>query len=268
MTQYSSTVSVSSAVLLPVLALLAGPAPVRANSLTVGGGAAMGGTGFGLRVTLDDPAMTAPNDAWVSIGPDKGMLGETSILGGFLLDVSGLTVGPGGLRFLRFYDQLGAGGERVVFFLEKVSSGSWQLGAWTWDDTMAQLVLAGQGALPGPCPPPAAPSTAPGGLSAGSSFACPETGPSPVLAIEFEWQAAATPGTGRLSVFARPIAPTQAFAQPTARRVAIDSTVVLHREDLDNASQSLSYMQLGVLAAEHPAQTFGDLSLDEIAVRR
>lgn len=222
--------------------LVLAPAMASANSLAATPEAALAGSGFGLRISLDDPEQAPRTDVWVAIGPDKGLRDETAIRGCFLIDPGGLTIGGASqLPFLRLLQNPGSDGERIVFLLEAGPDDTRRLAVWIRDDPSGRLVLAGKGALAGSGPEP------------GSSTSRPHA-----RQVEFEWGAASSPeaSDGYLRVYRR-------GTGPKAGRV-----LLFERTDLSNGSQTLNHLRVGVYASQHPAGTHGDLDLDEFALYR
>ncbi len=220
-----------------------GAAPLaEADSIRVMPTVALGGSRFGLELKLDDPASKEPNDAYVAIGHEKGLRGEASIEVGFTLDPSGLVAAHDGqsgrLSFLRLTGRPGQGGTGLVVFVEQTPENTWLIGAWSWDDPTNGFVLAGRAVLPF--------EPARGGVP-----------PALLPRIEVEW-ATASEQAGR------------AHGQLRLLAVAADGerALLLENADLNNASQLVSYVQLGVLAADHAPGVFGRLLLDNFEVNR
>ncbi len=222
---------------LALLMVLAA-ATSEGNSIQVTAGAALVGQ-FGLRITLDDPALTRPTEAWVSIGPDKGMVNETAIHGGFFIDPGNLTMSrtPGPqdqtehFCFLSFSQDTGPQGAKVILFLEPGPDGTWLIGARIMEDSNPRLVVAGRASLI-------------------------EYEPVVLTAIEFEWGAASAPGArdGYLRLF---------------QAVDTEKTLLFERTDLDNGAQTLNHLRIGVVdKSHHSPGTYGELLLDDIELYR
>lgn len=225
---------------LGLLAVAGAPPRAEANSVQVKPSAALDGSGFGLELKLDDPASQEAKDAYVAIGHEKGLQGEGSLVVGFTLDPRGLVAARNGqsglLSFLRLATRRGRGGARLVVFVEQTPQNAWLIGAWSWDDPTRGFVLAGRAPLP---------------------FAT--GGAAPVLPprIEVEWDAASEQaGRAHGSLRVLSVAPDG------------ERALLLERTDLRNASQLVSYVQLGVLATEHAPGVSGRLLVDSFEVNR
>lgn len=223
--------------------VVAGALPLaEANSIQVTPSAALGGSRFGLELKLDDPTSGRAKDAYVAIGHEKGLQGEASLEVGFTLDPGGLIAARNGqsgtLNFLRLGRRRGSSGAGLVVFIERTPQSTWLIGAWSWDDATNRFRLAGRAPLP---------------------FEPGAAGAPPVLLprIEIEW-AGASQQAGRGRGYLRVLS------------VASDGerALLLEDADLDNASQLVSYVQLGVVAADHAPGVSGRLLLDDFEVNR
>jgi hypothetical protein len=221
----------------------AGALPLaEANSIQVTPSAALGGSRFGLELKLDDLASHRAKDAYVAIGPEKGLRGESSLEVGFTLDPSGLVAARDGqsgtLSFLRLSRRRGWSGAGLVVFIEQAPQNTWLIGAWSWDDGTDGFVLAGRAPLP--FEP----------VTAGAPAAL-------LPRIEIEWATASEPA-GRARGYLRVLS------------VASDGerALLLENADLDNARQLVSYVQLGVVAADHAPGVSGRLLLDDFEINR
>lgn len=226
------------------LPLVLGGALVEANSVVVTPDAALGGSSFGLEVRLEDPAQTRPNDAWVAVGPDKGLDRETSVRGHFLIDLRRLELparprgdAPAHLCFLGLSQGEDWATARVILFVERVSRRSWVIGARLWDDGLQRYVTAGRAELARPRSRR---------RSSGSS----------VVQLEFAWRAATRPGTrdGQFRL---------------TRTVDGEPEILFERTDLDNGAQTLSHLRAGVVNSRHQREgTRGVLYLDDFSLSR
>lgn len=221
----------------------AGALPLaEADSIRVMPTVALGGSRFGLELKLDDPASKAATDAYVAIGHEKGLQGEASLEVGFTLDPSGLVAARDGqagrLSFLRLTGRPGQGGAELVVFVEQTPQNTWLIGAWSWDDLTDGFVLAGRAPLP---------------------FEPARGGAPPALLprIEIEWATASEPA-GRAHGYLRVLS----VASDGERALLLENT------DLNNASQLVNGVQLGVLAADHAPGVSGRLLLDNFEVNR
>lgn len=220
------------------------------NSIQVTPDAALGGSRFGLEITLDDPARVPSTSAWVAVGPDKGLEDETAVSGSFLIDPADVTMSEDGARnhieVLSFFQDLGPSGIRIAFFLQRGRGGRWLLGAWVRDDAEGRLVLAGRGTLA------AGPAEAPG----------PDSGNRrqrrrAATRIDFEWVAASAPDAadGHLRVFRTEPGGEKAF--------------LFERTGLDNGTQTLNHLRVGVVNRQHHfSGTSGRLYLDDFVLSR
>lgn len=198
--------------------------------------AALDGSHFGLELRLDDPASGRRARAFVAIGPEKGVRNETTLEVGFTLDPRGLVVtsagGPGRLSFLR----LGRGRAGLVVFLEQIPLNAWSIGAWSWDDATGRLVLAGQASLP---------------------FADPTGGPTVPPRVEVEWAAAS-----------RAPARSRGYLRILSVAEGGERALLLENTGLDNASQRIGYVELGVRTADDAAGVSGRLLIDNVQLTR
>jgi hypothetical protein len=213
----------------------------EANSVVATRQAALGGSSFGLEIRLDDPARSRPNDAWVAIGPDKGLDGETSIRGSFLIDLRNLQLpsrrrgaGRPHLCFLGLSQAEDWATARVILFVERGRRQSWVIGARLWDDGLHRYVTAGRAVLAQPR----------------------SRRRTSVVRVDFEWRAATSPGArdGQLRL---------------TRTVKGEPELLFERADLDNAAQTLNYLRAGVVNSAHQRnRTRGKLYLDDFSLSR
>jgi hypothetical protein len=240
------------ACLFGILAFLLAGSSAQANSVTVRGEAALGSPGFRLAVILDDPDTMARNDAWVGIGPDRGMAEESHVVGHFVIDLGGLRMAPSRpenprhLCFLGLSETADWQTARVILFLERGPDRSWLIGARVWDDALASYVAVGPSLL------------IENRATVSRSPSVPaEPGPPPeAIRVDFEWQAASAPGAqdGLLRLYRTVAQGTELLAESTA---------------LTNGSQKLNFLRVGVVNAAHQARgTFGTLSLDDVSLSR
>jgi hypothetical protein len=230
------------------VALVLGAGSVEANSVRVTPKAGPGGSQFALQINIDDAKHTKPIDAWVGLGPDKGLAGETLVQGSFLVDLRRLRLPrpargarKAHLCFLGLSQAPDWATARVILFLERARDGSWLIGARLWDDGRGRYLTAGRAAL-------ATPSSVRRARGAGGS--------SPMVRIDFEWGAATSPGArdGQFRL---------------TRTVEDEPELLLERVDLDNGNQSLSYLRAGVVNSAHQRKhTRGKLYLDDFSLSR
>lgn len=215
-----------------LLALVAAP-QLFAHSLQVAPAIPSGGLTQALELHLD-----APSDAYVAIGRERGLADETAVELDLALDLSRLSLlaqgeaRRGTLNFLRLARQADRSAQVFVFLTYQPEKG-WVLGAWSWNNTNARYTLAGEAQV------------------AADTDALTR----PLLPLTFAWTAAATPEErGTLRVWRRD--------DRGERDLLFEAT------DLDNASQTVNYVQLGVSAADRPTGLTGVLSFDDFAVFR
>jgi hypothetical protein len=212
----------------------------EANSIRVTPVAALDGSLFGLELRLDDPASKTPTDAYVAIGPEKGVRDESALEVGFTLDPSGLVAAShrrsGRLSFLRLAGGPGRAG--LVVFLEQTPLNAWFVGAWSWDDATGGFVLAGR-----------APFRFEDTRGVGLSALRPH--------LEVEWAAASEPA-GR----------AQGYLRILSVASDGDRALLLENTELNNASQRVGYVELGVRAADHAPGVSGALFIDNFQVNR
>jgi hypothetical protein len=224
-----------------VLPLALGTALAEANSVVVTPRAALGGSSFGLEIRLEDPAQVRPSDAWVAIGPDKGLDRETSVRGSFLIDPRKLLLsarrrgaGNAHLCFLGLSEAEDWTSARVILFLERGPGRSWVIGARLWDDGLRRYVTAGRAVLAEPRSPRR----------------------TSVVRVDFAWRAATSPEArdGQFQL---------------TRTVGDEPELLLERADLDNATQTLSYLRAGVVNSRHQrTHIHGELYLDDFSLSR
>ena len=227
-------------------------AAAEANSVTVKGGAVLGRSGFQLVVTLEDPASVEPNDAWVGIGPDKGMAEETQVVGRVVIDPAALRMAPSSpstpnhLCFLGLSETSDWATAKVILVLERGPGRSWLIGARIWDDALASYVAVGPSVLTEAVP-----------TTSRSPRAPRETGPGPsAMGVEFEWRVASAPD-GEDGVF-------RLF-----RTVDGSRELLLESAAVANGTQTLNYLRAGVVNGAHQARdTFGTLFLDDVGLSR
>jgi hypothetical protein len=234
-----------------LLAMLAGGA-AEANSVTVDGRTGLGGPGFRLEVTLEDPVSTEPNDAWVGIGPDKGMAAETHVAGRFVIDPGALRLPPDSpshpshLCFLGLSETEDWSTVRLILFLQQGPDRTWLVGARVWDDEAGGYVSVG--------PAPLTVGVATTSRSPGTPRT-PGPGPSAVL-VDFEWSAESAPGA-RDGLFR------------LHRTVDGARELVLEHASLTSATQNVRFLRAGLVNGTHQSKgTFGRLSLDEVSLSR
>src|SRR5574340_562835 len=244
-----------------VATIIACPPAAFGNSIRVSPGAALEGR-FGLELALEDPAARPATDAFIALGPEKGLHAETAVVASFSLDPRQLKVGVGtsqepALPFLR----LGEGPERVrlVVSVERGADRDWRLAVWSWDDAQGRWKLAVRTALP---------------LEASLRK---ESDPE-YTRLALEWTAAPAGDTkGRLRLLRlRPRALGRGHegehaavaGQAGSERSDAEPVVLFDNEALDNAGQTVSYVQLGVLAKEHPRGVAGRLRIDDVEIQR
>jgi hypothetical protein len=229
----------------PALILTLSVASAEGNSIQVTPSAALEGA-YGFRITLDDPTETPPREAWMAVGPEKGIAEETAVYGSFSMDLTNLTMGNGErsgprrrrrisraqaqVSFLSLSRDLDPASATVVVFLEQGSGGNWFLGAHVWNDSLVRFAEAGKAPLSEPQPG--------------------------TTSVAFEWGAASSPGAhdGYLRLF---------------QMIEGQPTLLFERNDLDNGAQVLNYMQVGMVdvSRQFPG-TYGDLYLDELELNR
>ena len=223
-----------------LLAAAGAPGLAEANSIRVTPSAALGGSRFGLELKLDDPASNKATDAYVAIGPEKGVRDEASLEVGLTLDPGGLVAAgrrkPGALSFMRLADTGGPGRPGLVVFLEQTPVKGWFIGAWSWDDATGRFVLAGR---------------APLRFETARGVAVAAIRPR----VEVEWAAASElGGRGYLRILS--------VAANGERALLLENT------DLNNATQRVGYVELGVRAADHAPGVSGRLFLDNFEINR
>jgi hypothetical protein len=225
-----------------LLAAAGVPGLAEANSIRVTPAAALDGSRFGLELKLEDPAAREPTDAYVAIGPEKGVRDEASLEVGLTLDPGGLVAAgrrkPGALSFMRLADTGGPGRPGLVVFLEQAPVKGWFIGAWSWDDDAGRFVLAGR---------------APLRFETTRGVAVAAIRPR----VEVEW-AAASDLAGRARGYVRILS------------VAADGerALLLENTELNNAAQRVGHVELGVRAAEHAPGVSGRLLLDNFEINR
>ncbi len=230
-------------------ALATSGALAGADSIRVTPRAALDGSRFGLEVRIDSRAGGPTNDAYVAVGSEKGFRDETALEAGFTLDVSRLSLGRGAgasgvLPFLRFGALPGPGPATVLVFLEQTPAGSWLIGARTWDDDARAWVLAGRAPLP-PGPPPV------------RFLPVPARREGVAPRLEIEW-AAASVAAGSEAGHVRML-----HVRPDGERV-----LLFEKTDLDNGSQVVNHVRVGVVADDRGAGASGRLCLDDFEVNR
>lgn len=202
---------------------------VSADSIRVTRRGALSGSRFGLEIDIADRALTPGVDAFITLGPDKGLHGEISLHARLSLDVSGLQAASGStgvLPFLRFGEEPGR--NALVLFLAHDTQLGWEVGAWSWDETLRQFVVAGRAPL-----------------GAG------------VPRLEVQWDAA-SPGLadGRLRVL-----------RVDAESADEPPLLLFESAGLAN-SGSIGFVQLGVLARDAVSGASGRLSIDDVELDR
>jgi hypothetical protein len=214
-----------------------------ANSVAVTDRAALEGN-YGLEVTLD--ASRNSTEIWVAIGPEDGPNNEIAVQGSFLIDPEGLEASgsprsgpdspwPGHVCFLSLAQHLDdSSGAKVLLFLEPAPQGAWQIGALLWEDSVGTWRKA-------PMSPLVAVS-----IEIEGNFGRPDVprrAPPPAR-LDFEWAAATAPGArdGYFRLF---------------RTVDEQTALLFELTDLDNGSQTLNYMQVGLIAAGHRHRGIG-----------
>jgi hypothetical protein len=208
----------------------------RADDIHVTARAALNGR-FGLEIRPGLRAGQPARDAFVAVGPEKGFSNETALEAGFTIDVGRLSLAQdrassGVLPFLRMGDPTGPA--NVLVFLEETPSGSWLVGALTRDDPSGALVLAGQAPLP--------------------FQKLQGSGPLPPR-LELEWKASSADApTGCVRV---------THVHPDGSR-----DLLFERTDLNNGSQVVNHVRLGVLAGDRAPGISGQLFLDDFDVNR
>lgn len=214
--------------LLALCPLLAGR--LEASSLRVLESAAFGGPQLCLEITLDDPVFVPPADAWVGLGQDKGLNDETALAVSLRLDPRRLAAPIGAkLIFLRLAQDPVGDQVRAAAYVSRTSLG-WLLGIDAWDDGAERFLPAGLIEIP---------------LPRRSSTRVPR--------LEIRWSSGPA-GGGRLQVL---------------RRISLSRAVLLlEKAGLDNASQKVNAVSLGVLAAEHPGGAAGLLAFDDFELVR
>lgn len=218
-----------------VLLLAGSTATAGADSLRVTRTASPGTRGFALEVRLDDPRRLPSEGAWVAVGEERGVQAERRLALRLLVDPSGIALTAGTkvarLGFLTLARAAGDETGLLQLALEWTDAG-WQVVPRVRDDAQGTLVTLGR--------TPLALDGAHG------------------VALEVEWRAASAPGA-RDGVFAL----YRGGSTPDAPR-----TLLVGREDLDNATQAVGQVRLGVAASEHSPGVAGVLRLDEFELYR
>jgi hypothetical protein len=256
--------------LLACATILGMPTLAPANDAVVSRRAAMDGSQLGLEIRVADTALSPASDAFLAFGPEAGLARETALAASFSIDVAAFALAPQGAAqpvrqtFLRLGDAPGAAGARLMVFLEQDGSGVWQLGAWSWDDATQAYVLALRVPL-------------------SSTAANPDlTRPLAPRRFELQWKAgtATSRGSLRLLLESTPHASTNVdqtglpagvglvrctYEEPG---VVLAPQLIAENVELDNGQQSLSYVQLGLLASEQAPGTQGRLFFDDVEFER
>lgn len=133
-----------SKILIAVAAalVLGAGAAVAQNSLAVNAGAALGGTNFGMEITV---ASGATNSVYVQSDHPAS---ETHMIIRWRMRLDGLNApasGPGrNFRFMNMIDQDEAGFPHKIFFLQRqVTTGNWRIAVWTRNTTTNSYGFAG-----------------------------------------------------------------------------------------------------------------------------
>jgi hypothetical protein len=221
-----------------------------ANSVAVTDRAALEGN-YGLEVTLD-ASQDSTAEFWVAIGPGEGLNNEIAVQGSFLIDPEGLeasaSLSPKHICFLSLAQHLDdPSGAKVLLFLEPGPQGAWQIGALLWDDSVGTWREA-------PVNPLITVSSEIGGHL--GPLNPPFVEPAPPARLDFEWARATAPGArdGYFRLF---------------RTVDEQTSLLFELTDLDNGSQALNYLQVGLIAAGHHHRGIGGaLHLDAFQLTR
>jgi hypothetical protein len=125
---------------LAVAVLLSAGAALAQNTLTVNATAALGGTNFGMDISV---ASGATNSVYVQSDHPNA---ETHLLMKWRLSLGAATAPSSGagrnFRFLRVYDQA-ANRFFLVLFAQRQQTGNWRLAAWSFDSVSNQYTFAG-----------------------------------------------------------------------------------------------------------------------------
>jgi hypothetical protein len=226
--------------LISVAALVVLPATTwAANSLSVNAAAAMAGTNFGLEVVLQNPAVNPSTQAYVSIGPDKGLSNETGLSGTMYVNPGNMTMssalGANHIQsFWLFQDANAPNGIKLIFFLQKQNAApnTWFFTAWYRNANNNFFNFACNGFL------------------AGSAV----TRANGARRIDWEWEAGA--GNGRL------------FIQ-RSNEDGSGTATICNVNNLQAGSQNIDRLVWGMVnPANHFAGTFGSFDLDEFSISR
>jgi len=227
---------------LIVLTTLGVAGTAEGSSVSVTTTAALEGN-FGLQVSLAESQST---EAWIAIGPEKGLQAENAVHASFLIDPTHVIIKKRWRRrrrfrrqlcFLSLSQELGPTGSSVALCLEKDRLGAWLASAWLRDDTSQGYIHTGWVNLTG--------SASPGQEDPGE--------PLPAR-IEIEWGAASQPGAH--DVYFR-----------LFRTLDGQRNLLIDRVGLANGTQTVSYLQVGVVS-QTARRISGELYLDSIEIER
>lgn len=125
---------------LAAAVLLSAGAALAQNTLTVNNTAALGGTNFGMDISV---AAGATNSVYVQSDHPNA---ETHLLMRFRLNLVAATAPISGagrnVRFLRVFDQA-ANRFHTILFAQRQQTGNWRLAAWSFDTVANAYVFAG-----------------------------------------------------------------------------------------------------------------------------
>ncbi|KAB2966010.1 MAG: hypothetical protein F9K18_06120 [Thermoanaerobaculia bacterium] len=125
---------------LAAAVVLSAGAALAQNTLTVNNTAALGGTTFGMDISI---AAAATNSVYVQSDHPNA---ETHLLMKWRMNLVATTapISGGGrnLRFLLVRDETAAR-NHLILFAQRQQTGNWRLAAWTWDTVGNTYVFAG-----------------------------------------------------------------------------------------------------------------------------
>ncbi len=225
-----------------------------ANSLAVTSTAAMGNstasancTGdsqpgpCGLRLSLDNPATVTPTQAYVQLGPDKGLNNETALKGSFFINPQNLAMDDSQtttnhFQMMLFYkDFVDNSSIPLIFFLHKdATTKNWFITVWNYSSIASNFVFTCNG-----------------------FFALPNSTAFNEVLIDFEWNAG---NPGRLQMWRTNYSNGTAT---TARTQMFDTPVA------GQANAAVNHVFTGMFnPGSHQVGTVGTVDLDEFTFAR